>query len=121
MDWRNDGALTGGHSSLLPSTRGDAIEVRIPLITALRRTHRAKEPRVGGTLGGDHRKDTPMIDRDRLTLHEEILLLALRDEEGTIASGTNYSYALGGAILAELILPRAYRRRGLGPEEARRR
>jgi hypothetical protein len=39
-----------------------------------------------------------------LYLHEEILLLALRDEEGTIAMGTQYSLALGGALLAELLL-----------------
>jgi Golgi phosphoprotein 3 len=40
----------------------------------------------------------------RLLLHEEILLLALRDREGTFAPGTMYPYALGGAILAELFL-----------------
>jgi Golgi phosphoprotein 3 len=39
-----------------------------------------------------------------LYLHEEILLLALRDQEGTIASGSMYAYAIGGAILAELLL-----------------
>ncbi len=39
-----------------------------------------------------------------LFLHEEILLLALRDEEGTIASGTMYQYAIGAALLAELLL-----------------
>jgi hypothetical protein len=37
-------------------------------------------------------------------LYEEILLLALKDEEGTIAPGTMYQYAVGGAILAELLL-----------------
>ena len=37
-------------------------------------------------------------------LHEEVMLLALRDEEGTVAGGTHYTYALGGAILAELLL-----------------
>jgi len=41
-----------------------------------------------------------------LYLHEEVLLLALRDETGTIAPGTTYSYAIGGAILAELLLAR---------------
>jgi Golgi phosphoprotein 3 len=41
---------------------------------------------------------------DTLFLHEEIMLLALRDEEGTIASGTMYQYAISGAILAELLL-----------------
>lgn len=32
------------------------------------------------------------------------MLLALRDEEGTIASGTMYQYAIGAALLAELLL-----------------
>lgn len=41
---------------------------------------------------------------DDLYLHEEIMLLALRDEEGTIASGTMYQYAIGAAVLAELLL-----------------
>ena len=45
-----------------------------------------------------------MSGRDRLFLHEEIMLLALRDEKGTVASGTMYGYGLGGAILAELLL-----------------
>ena len=45
-----------------------------------------------------------MAERDELFLHEEILLLALRDEKGTPASGTEYSYGIGGAILAELLL-----------------
>jgi len=45
-----------------------------------------------------------MAERDNLFLHEEVMLLALRDEAGTVASGTNYSYGLGGAILAELLL-----------------
>lgn len=40
----------------------------------------------------------------QLYLHEEIMLLALRDREGTTASGTHYSYAIGGAVLAELLL-----------------
>lgn len=42
--------------------------------------------------------------QNTLFLHEEILLLALRDEEGTIASGTMYQYAIGAALLAELLL-----------------
>lgn len=45
-----------------------------------------------------------MFDRDHLPLHEEVLLLALRDDEGTIAPGTMYQYALAGAILSELML-----------------
>lgn len=45
-----------------------------------------------------------MKTRNKLFLHEEIMLMALKEREGTIVSGTNYSYALGGAILAELLL-----------------
>jgi len=44
-----------------------------------------------------------MTDSKPLFLHEELLLLALRDEEGTI-SAAMYPYALAGAILAELML-----------------
>jgi len=39
-----------------------------------------------------------------LYLHEEIMLLALRDREGTIEFGSMYQFAIGGAILAELLL-----------------
>ena len=40
-----------------------------------------------------------------LHLHEQLLLLALRDRKGTPESGSDYrAYALGGAILAELAL-----------------
>lgn len=40
-----------------------------------------------------------------LYLHEQVLLLALRDERGTVESRAGmYSLALGGAILAELLL-----------------
>jgi len=45
-----------------------------------------------------------MKTQNTLFLHEEIMLLALRDEEGTIEPGTMYQYAIGGAILAELLL-----------------
>lgn len=44
------------------------------------------------------RRQTP------LCFHEEIMLLALRDEKGTVEFGSMYGYALGGAILAELLL-----------------
>jgi hypothetical protein len=37
-------------------------------------------------------------------LHEEVMLLALRDKEGTVAAGAMYQYAIGGAILADLLL-----------------
>lgn len=39
-----------------------------------------------------------------LHLHEEILLLALRDREGTVASSVFYHHAIAGAVLAELLL-----------------
>lgn len=39
-----------------------------------------------------------------LFLHEEILLLALQDEKGTISAGSMYAYAVGGALLAELVV-----------------
>jgi Golgi phosphoprotein 3 len=45
-----------------------------------------------------------MPTNQRLLLYEEIMLLALRDEKGTIGSGTMYQIALGGAILSELLL-----------------
>ena len=45
-----------------------------------------------------------MTDRDELFLYEKIMLLALQDEKGTVESGTMYTYGLGGAILAELLL-----------------
>ena len=45
-----------------------------------------------------------MATQDDLWLHEEIMLLALRDEEGTIAAGPMYQYAIGAAVLAELLL-----------------
>lgn len=59
-----------------------------------------------------------MPSRDPLFLHEELMLLALRDEEGTIASGTMYSFALGGAIVAELLL---HERIGVEPDDKKKR
>lgn len=43
-------------------------------------------------------------DKQRLFLHEEILLLAMRDEEGTTVCGSNYLLAMGGGLAAELWL-----------------
>ena len=45
-----------------------------------------------------------MSEQMNLPLHEAILLLALKDREGTIIPMTEYLYAIGGAILAELVL-----------------
>jgi hypothetical protein len=39
-----------------------------------------------------------------LHLHEQVLLLALRNDKGTVAGGVMYQQAAGGAILAELLL-----------------
>lgn len=39
-----------------------------------------------------------------LFLYEEIMLLSLKDKEGTLQSAGHYSYAIGGAVLAELLL-----------------
>ena len=47
-----------------------------------------------------------MAEDSGLFLHEEVMLLALKDREGTITPGTMYQYAIGGAILAELLLRR---------------
>lgn len=45
------------------------------------------------------------MDHDRaLSLHEEVLLLALDDEKGTTEFGSTYGYGVGGAMLAELLL-----------------
>lgn len=41
---------------------------------------------------------------EALSLHEELMLLALKDEEGTIIGGTMYPYAIGGAVVAELAI-----------------
>ncbi len=45
----------------------------------------------------------PYGDND-LFLQEEIMLLALREQKGTVISGPSYSFAMAGAILAELTM-----------------
>lgn len=47
-----------------------------------------------------------MRDPYGLHLHEELMLLALRDQKGTLEPGTMIRYAIGGAALAELLLER---------------
>jgi len=44
-----------------------------------------------------------MYSTYNLFLHEQILLLVLRDKEGTIELGSNYQYPIAGAIVAELL------------------
>lgn len=46
----------------------------------------------------------PMARDRALTLYEEIMLLSLRDEKGTMEFGTNWHLAVGGAVVAELLL-----------------
>lgn len=50
------------------------------------------------------REENRMHLKNKLFLHEEITLLALRDKEGTFQIGATYDYAIGGAVLAELLL-----------------
>jgi Golgi phosphoprotein 3 len=45
-----------------------------------------------------------MNHTDRLDLHHELLLLTLKDEEGVPEFGSSYSFGMGGAMLAELLL-----------------
>ena len=45
------------------------------------------------------------METPQLLLHEELMLMALRDEKGTVEWRASMSnYAIGGAILAELLL-----------------
>lgn len=44
-----------------------------------------------------------------IPLHEELMLLALRDREGTALAGTSYPFGLAGGILTELVLQRRIR------------
>lgn len=52
-----------------------------------------------------------------LFLHEEILLLALRDNKGTVDVGSMHAYSIAGAMLAELTVRR--RIELVGPEKKR--
>jgi hypothetical protein len=49
-------------------------------------------------------EEDTMQKLEPLFLHEQVTLLALRDRDGTLVSGTLYPYAVGGAVLAELLL-----------------
>ena len=42
--------------------------------------------------------------RTDLFLHEELMLLSLKDAGGTVVAGTHYTFAIGGAVLAELLM-----------------
>jgi hypothetical protein len=60
-----------------------------------------------------------MPDAPELRLHEELLLLALDDEKGSIRA-TNFKYALCAGLLAELVLEgRATLERGSKPSKDR--
>ncbi len=45
-----------------------------------------------------------MTTGQALYLHEEVLLLALEDKKGTVSSGSFHNFAVGGAVMAELLL-----------------
>lgn len=45
-----------------------------------------------------------MISKNSLFLYEEIMLISIRDKDGSIADGETCRFAIGGAILAELLL-----------------
>jgi hypothetical protein len=45
-----------------------------------------------------------MKEHQQLFLHEELLLLALKNEKGTIEFGVDYGNMMGGAALAQLLL-----------------
>ena len=62
-----------------------------------------------------------MTINDNLHLHEEILLLALRDKEGTIESGVMYQHAVAAALLGAPDPRRAgfHRPYGLHPLQSR--
>ncbi|MCP5114747.1 MAG: hypothetical protein GY953_28290, partial [bacterium] len=46
----------------------------------------------------------------QLYLHQELLLMALHDEKGTIDwKASQYAFAVGGALLAELFLAEVIR------------
>ena len=48
-----------------------------------------------------------MTSNKVLPMHEEILLLALDDDKGTTSLGGMFANAMGGAILAELVMSKA--------------
>ena len=45
---------------------------------------------------------------NNLRLYEEIMLLALRDQEGTVPMDSNYKYPVAGAIISELLLNNSF-------------
>lgn len=42
---------------------------------------------------------------ESLDMHEEIMLLALRDAKGTVFGDAMYAFAVGGAVLVACIMP----------------
>jgi len=53
-----------------------------------------------------------MNSAEQLTLPEELMLLSLRDREGTDEPGAHYHFAIGGAIVAELMMSQRIGLRG---------
>lgn len=54
---------------------------------------------------------------NEMKLYEEVMLLALRDDKGTTASGAWYQQAVAGAILSELLLDGHLRVEGSGKKK----
>lgn len=52
-----------------------------------------------------------------LPLHEELMLLSLKDREGTVLTGAMYHHAVGGAILAELLMSERIRFEARGKKQ----
>ena len=91
----------------------------LPSVAVRYLTDRTESDRIPGeitnrldALAGEYADENVVIQEggatvrreDSLYLHEEIMLLALRDKEGTVSSGTMYNFAIGGAVLAELLM-----------------
>ncbi|MFT5284859.1 MAG: hypothetical protein ACI8TQ_001018 [Planctomycetota bacterium] len=55
--------------------------------------------------------------KPEIFLHEEIMLLALSDEKGSIETGVWYQQAVGGAVIAELLLAERIRIKADGKKQ----
>ncbi len=105
----------------------ELIDLQLYLDTLPRRAElqRKIEERMSGPAKGpagsaDDRPEpsaAPAAAPQGLRLHEELLLIALRDRQGTVASAATAKYALGAAILAELLLDKRVEIREEGKAE----
>lgn len=51
-----------------------------------------------------HTQGAYTMTRSELFLHEQLMLLSLKEKEGTLLGGTHYHFAIGGAVMAELLM-----------------